>query len=64
MHDWLLGHGIKESRISMENQATGTPINATLSMEILYRGPNIRSYTLISGSSHLRRAEILLHPRF
>ncbi|HSK33412.1 MAG TPA: ElyC/SanA/YdcF family protein [Propionicimonas sp.] len=61
MADWLLDKGIKESRIMRESTSASTVSNATNSMAILARHPGFTSYTLVSDSSHIRRATILFN---
>lgn len=56
---WLVAHGIAKSRILVEKKASSTIGNAKYSMEILAKLPKYTSYSLISDSSHLRRASIL-----
>ncbi len=61
MYDWLVDKGIKKSRIMRESTSASTVSNATNSMAILPDHPGFTSYTLISDSSHIRRATILFN---
>lgn len=61
MYDWLVGKGIKKSRILRESTSASTVSNATNSMAILLDHPEFTSYTLISDASHIRRATILFN---
>ncbi len=61
MYSWLVGKGIKKSRILREATSSSTVSNATRSMAILKDHPEFTSYTLISDSSHIRRATILFN---
>ncbi|CAL8974136.1 hypothetical protein PROP_01345 [Propionicimonas sp. T2.31MG-18] len=58
MQKWLLARGVAKSRIIVEKKAASTVGNATNSMAVLAASP-ATSYSLISDSSHLRRASIL-----
>ncbi|GAA2240373.1 hypothetical protein GCM10010401_11260 [Rarobacter faecitabidus] len=64
MHDLLVGGGISENRIIVENQSSDTPDNSTMSMAILY-GPTmvgadrVDSISLITAGWHMRRGTIL-----
>lgn len=59
MYSWLRARGIARARILVEAQASSTIGNATKSMAILNRTPDVTSYTLISDASHIRRASVL-----
>lgn len=61
MHDWLVEHGIDESRIFVEKQAPDTAGNATYSFDILYNDGNIKSVSLISSQYHIKRGSILYY---
>jgi uncharacterized SAM-binding protein YcdF (DUF218 family) len=56
---WLVANGIKKSRILVEEKSASTIGNAKNSMAILAKSAEYTSYSLISDSSHLRRASIL-----
>lgn len=56
---WLLAKGITASRIIVEKKSASTIGNAKNSMAILAKSSAYTSYSLISDSSHLRRASIL-----
>lgn len=56
---WLVARGVAKSRIVVETKASSTIGNAKNSMAILARSSSYTSYSLISDSSHLRRASIL-----
>lgn len=60
MHDWLIEHGIDESRIYVENKAPDTAGNATYSFDILYNS-DVKTVSLISSAYHLRRGSILYY---
>nr|WP_300151381.1 ElyC/SanA/YdcF family protein [Propionicimonas sp.] len=55
---WLLAKGVDESRIAVEKKSSSTIGNAKNSMALLATS-NASSYSLISDSSHLRRASVL-----
>ena len=55
---WLLAQGIDESRIAVEQKSSSTIGNAKNSMAVLAKS-DASSYSLISDSSHLRRASVL-----
>ncbi|MCA0295646.1 MAG: YdcF family protein [Actinobacteria bacterium] len=59
MRSWLRSHGIADSRIIVEKKSASTIGNADYSMAILAASSKYTSYSLISDSSHLRRASIL-----
>lgn len=56
---WLRDAGVKASRLIRETRSFSTIGNATYSMAMLARNPAYTSYSLISDSSHLRRASVL-----
>lgn len=58
-YKWLVAHDIAKSRVLVEKRASSTIGNAKYSMAILAGSPKYTSYSLISDSSHLRRASIL-----
>ncbi|MGC3992681.1 MAG: ElyC/SanA/YdcF family protein [Propionicimonas sp.] len=58
-YQWLVAKGIAKSRIIVEKRASSTIGNAKNSMAILAKSSAYTSYSLISDSSHLRRASIL-----
>ena len=59
MRSWLIARGVASSRIVLETKSPSTIGNAKYSMALLRTLPEYTSYTLISDSSHLRRATIL-----
>jgi len=59
MRSWLRSRGIAASRIIVEKKSASTIGNADYSMKILAGSSKVTSYSLISDSSHLRRASIL-----
>lgn len=59
MYRWLVGRGVAKSRVLVEKKSASTVGNAANSMVMLAARPAIGSYSLISDSSHLRRASIL-----
>lgn len=59
MSKWLIAKGIAKSRILVENKSSSTVSNATKSMALLSKSSTVTSYTLITDSSHMRRASIL-----
>ncbi|MGB7962565.1 MAG: ElyC/SanA/YdcF family protein [Propionicimonas sp.] len=61
MQKWLIAKGIKASRILVESKSASTVSNATNSMAILGASSVYTSYSLISDSSHLRRASVLFN---
>jgi len=61
MYSWLVGKGVKASRILRESTSSSTVSNATRSMAILSDHRGFTSYTLISDASHIRRATILFN---
>ena len=58
-YKWLVANGVSKSRILVEKKASDTIDNARNSMAILAKSSTYTSYSLISDSSHLRRASIL-----
>lgn len=56
---WLRKAGVKASRLLRESRSSSTIGNAKYSMELLSRDSGYTSYSLISDSSHLRRASVL-----
>jgi uncharacterized SAM-binding protein YcdF (DUF218 family) len=56
---WLLAKDIDESRIVVEKKSSSTIGNAKYSMAALAAADTVTSYSLISDSSHLRRASVL-----
>ena len=63
MHDWLLEHGIEDSRILMEDKATSTQENLEYSFAIIReRGgdPN-GNVAIVSSAYHLYRAKLMAH---
>lgn len=61
MRTWLIDHGVASSRIVIETRSSSTVGNARYSIGLLRSFPEYTSYTLISDSSHLRRATILFN---
>ncbi len=59
MQSWLRARGVASSRILVEKKSASTIGNADYSMRILAGSPEYTSYSLVSDSSHLRRASIL-----
>ncbi len=59
MRSWLRAHDVADSRIIVEKKSASTIGNADYSMKILASSSKFTSYSLISDSSHLRRASIL-----
>ncbi len=59
MKSWLLANGVASSRIISESKSTSTVGNARYSMEILYKLGGYTTYTIITDSSHIRRASVL-----
>ncbi len=57
MRDWLLAHGVDDSRILVEPKAGSTVWNALYAVPLM-AGQGITSYTLVSDASHLRRAAV------
>lgn len=55
---WLIAKGVAKSRILVEKKSSSTIGNAKYSMAML-AGSSFTSYSLVSDSSHLRRASIL-----
>jgi uncharacterized SAM-binding protein YcdF (DUF218 family) len=56
---WLVAHGVAKSRVLVEKKSSSTIGNAKYAMAILAKSSKYTSYSLISDSSHLRRASIL-----
>lgn len=56
---WLRSHGVAASRILLEAKSSSTIGNAKNTLAILSASNRFSSYSLISDSSHLRRASIL-----
>ncbi len=56
---WLRKAGVKASRLLRETRSSSTIGNAKYSMALLGRDARYTSYSLISDSSHLRRASVL-----
>ena len=63
MHDWLVGHGIDEDRLIMEDQSTNTFENLRNSFAILERrtgGDDLDGkVAVVSSSYHLFRAKLI-----
>ena len=61
MYNWLIAHGIEESRIIMEDKATSTMENLSFSFEIIRsRGDEPDSnIAIVSSSYHLYRAKCM-----
>lgn len=59
MRKWLIAKGIKSTRILVETKSASTIGNAKYSIAMLSASPKYTSYTLISDSSHIRRASVL-----
>jgi len=59
MKSWLLANGVSSSRIISETTSTSTVGNARYSMEILAKLGGFSSYTIVTDSSHIRRASVL-----
>ena len=58
MRDWLISNEVDASQILLENSASSTIGNANKSVPLMIKN-KITSYTLVSHSSHLRRASSL-----
>ncbi|MGO9113057.1 MAG: YdcF family protein [Thermoguttaceae bacterium] len=56
MHDFLLGHGVKEEDLLMEERSRTTYENAVLSGDILAQ-KGINKIVLVTSASHMRRGE-------
>jgi len=59
MQAWLLDKGVAKSRIITETTSTSTVGNARNSMQILADLGGFTSYTIVTDSSHIRRASVL-----
>lgn len=59
MQAWLLGKGVAKSRVITETTSTSTVGNARNSMQILADRGGFSSYTIVTDSSHIRRASVL-----
>ena len=63
MHDWLVGHGIDEDRLIMEDQSTNTFENLRNSFAILEQrtgGHDLDGkVAVVSSSYHLFRAKLI-----
>ena len=59
MRKWLIAKGISSARILVETKSSSTIGNAKYSIAMLSAAPKYTSYTLISDSSHIRRASVL-----
>lgn len=60
MADWLIDHGVDESRVVIEDRSLSSEHNAVNSMKILKEQyPNIDTVALISSDYHLRRCYVL-----
>jgi|GEM_PF-1288423 Uncharacterized conserved protein len=59
MQTWLLAKGVAKSRIITETKSSSTVGNARYSMEILADLGGFTSYTVVTDSSHIRRASVL-----
>jgi hypothetical protein len=67
MAAWLVGQGIPEERIILENRSYSTELNVRYSLEILQKSyPQIKSLAVVTSDYHIRRchwlfeAEIIL----
>ncbi len=58
-YTWLRARGIAKSRILVEKKSSSTIGNAKYSMAMLAESARYTSYSLITDSSHLRRASVL-----
>lgn len=61
MHDWLIEHGVDESRILVENKAPDTAGNAANSFKILYGMDDVHTVSVISSQYHIKRGSILYY---
>lgn len=59
MQAWLLGKGVAKDRIIAETKSSSTVGNARYSMEILAGMGGFTTYTVVTDSSHIRRASVL-----
>lgn len=59
MQAWLLDKGVAKDRIIAETKSSSTVGNARYSMEILAGLGGFTSYTVVTDSSHIRRASVL-----
>ncbi len=60
MADWMLEHGLDESRLLIENRSTTTMENALYSYDILQREqPQVRSLAIITSSYHIVWGSVL-----
>lgn len=59
MQSWLVAKGVAKTRIITESKSTSTVGNARYSMEILASRGGFSSYTIVTDSSHIRRASVL-----
>lgn len=57
--EWLLDQDVAESRILVEKKSSSTIGNAKYSMALLAESGAYTSYSLITDSSHMRRASVL-----
>ncbi|MGM9603439.1 MAG: YdcF family protein [Faecousia sp.] len=65
MAQWLIGHGIEEARIIVENRSLTTSQNAIFSYQILTRDyPEITETAIISSDYHIPWASILFQTQF
>ena len=65
MGDWLVEHGLDESRLIIENKSQTTAENAIFSYGILReKYPNVNSVALISSSYHIPWGALLLEAAF
>lgn len=56
---WLLDHDVAAARILVEKKSSSTIGNAKYSMTLLAESATHTSYSLITDSSHMRRASVL-----
>ncbi len=65
MGEWMLAHGLDESRLIIENQSHTTAENATNSYEILLRDyPQVNSVALVSSDYHIAWGSLLFEAAF
>ena len=60
MGKWLLGHGLEEKRLILENQSLTTIENAEKTLDILHgQYPQVSALTIISSNYHVARGVLL-----
>ena len=60
MAQWLIDHGIEESRIILEEKASSTVENAMFTYEILNRDyPQVQCVAIITSDFHVRRSSLV-----